>query len=408
MLNDDILRADSRGGVAVVTDILRRAYAHAGHTVTFIATHQREDAREDRYTDDFGTCIVLPVRLPSKGRHRRVVSTMPVSARLDTLMAQLRPDVVHAHNLHNFLTYDALRVARTYTENVFLTPHDTFLVSFARVGGQRYEALALSKKPYHMHWWDHLQSGGREYWPLRNWIIRRIVRSCVKHVLPYTHAMEDFLRINGITNTKLVRSGIEHIPPATQEEIQALKEKLNLTSPCVLYGARISGDKGIQALLYAAEHVMKHIPECTFLIIGDRNRLDPYLAKISSQLRSAIRAPGWLNYSELQVAYAACDIVTTPSLYLDNFPTINLEAMRAGRPVVGTCFGGTPEAVIDGETGYIVNPRNTEQYAEKMLTLLRNGELRERMGNAAKQRTETVFSMERYVHDLIALYTEKQ
>lgn len=404
ILNDDALGPGSRGGVAVVSDILRRNLAKAGHRVTYIGTHQKGGGAVERASDAFGDIITMPVLAPAYGRHRRVASVTPASTMLDAILRELKPDIVHAHNIHNALTYDALRIARRYTDRVFLTTHDTFLVSFTRVAGPRYENALKKGLGYRMHWWEHLQAVGRQYWPLRNTTIKRILRSSVKNVIVYTRAMESFLRANGITNIAFVHSGIEPIDPIAQDRVDAFKKAHDLASPCVLYGARISGDKGIGALLAIIPAILKEFPQCTFLIIGDRERLEPYLKNVTSNVRRALRTPGWIAYDELQTAYAACDVVTVPSLYLDNFPTINLEAMRAGKPVVGTCFGGTPEAVKDGETGFIVDPRNTDAYAECVLRLLRNPKLAQRMGIAGRKCIENDFSIERHIQDHLALY----
>lgn len=374
-----------------------------GHTVTLVGTHQGSGGVLEE-TDAYGRVILLPVQIDEKSMHRRVVSVTDVSAQLDAVLRKTKPDVVHAHNIHTYLTYDALCVARRHTSNVFLTVHDTFLVSFARVAGARYEADTLAGQPHKMHGWEHLRMVGRSYWPLRNWKIRNILRASVNAVHVYTHAMENFLKINGIPHVTYVQSGIDERATPTGQEILAFRKKHGLDGPCVLYGARISGDKGIGALLQAAELVLKSVPTASFLIIGDADRLAPYIRTIPEHVRRAIRPLPWIPYEELQTAYAASDVVTVPSLYLDNFPTITLEAMRAGRPVVGTCFGGTPEAIEDGVTGYVVNPRDTKLYAERLAQLLQDPALAERMGKAGQERIRKTFSIDRYVAELLALF----
>jgi glycosyltransferase involved in cell wall biosynthesis len=100
-------------------------------------------------------------------------------------------------------------------------------------------------------------------------------------------------------------------------------------------------------------------------------------------------------------------VVTVPSLYLDNFPTVNLEAMNAGKPVVGTCFGGTAEIVVSGETGLIVNPRNTLGYAQALVRLLNDSALAKEMGEKGKKRVETVFSLEKQAEAYLSFLNNK-
>ena len=92
-------------------------------------------------------------------------------------------------------------------------------------------------------------------------------------------------------------------------------------------------------------------------------------------------------------AYRAASAVLVPSIYPDPFPTVNLEAMALGRPVVGTRFGGTPEVVEEGRTGFIVDPRDAEATARALTSLLADPEAADRMGRAGRERIAREFSL---------------
>ena len=95
-----------------------------------------------------------------------------------------------------------------------------------------------------------------------------------------------------------------------------------------------------------------------------------------------------------------------PSIYLDPFPRINLEAMASKKPVVGTCFGGTPEVVINNQTGYIVNPLNAEMMARKIIDLLKNFQKAKKFGEAGYQRVINEFSLEKQVKITLEYYNK--
>jgi glycosyltransferase involved in cell wall biosynthesis len=78
--------------------------------------------------------------------------------------------------------------------------------------------------------------------------------------------------------------------------------------------------------------------------------------------------------------------------------------MACGRPVVGTCFGGTPEVVVDNETGFIVNPFNLKIMSERIVTLLKNPALAEKMGQAGQQRIKEEFNLNQQVMITLAWY----
>ena len=85
-------------------------------------------------------------------------------------------------------------------------------------------------------------------------------------------------------------------------------------------------------------------------------------------------------------------------------PNIAIEAMAAGLPVVATAVGGTPEVVIDGETGILVPPRNPEALANALTKLLLDSRLCHRMGQAGRQRALDHFNLFQTVQQTQTLY----
>jgi glycosyltransferase involved in cell wall biosynthesis len=100
---------------------------------------------------------------------------------------------------------------------------------------------------------------------------------------------------------------------------------------------------------------------------------------------------------------AASDISVLPS-HEEGFSNVVLESMAAGLPVVATRVGGNPEAIMDGETGWLVPPGNPEELAMKIMDLLEDPEKAEKWGEAGKRRVKENFSDERMVDEHIKLY----
>ena len=102
---------------------------------------------------------------------------------------------------------------------------------------------------------------------------------------------------------------------------------------------------------------------------------------------------------------AACDVVVVPSLS-EGMPLVPMEAMALGKPVVATRVGGTPEVVLDGETGLLVPPGDGAALALAIDTLLRDDEARRRMGSAGRERADRHFSTETLVARYVELFTK--
>ncbi len=385
LLNDDAL-PQARGGAAVVVERLRRAYAAAGHEVALITTHQEGEERRER-ADDAGRIIRLPIRYDLRERHRRCIHNPDAVEQMADMLRRLRPDTVHAHNIHTYLTYESLLMAREHTDRIVLTAHDTFLVSFGRTRGN--SRLTIP---------DHIAAAGRRYRPFGNRRIRHILRASGTRVVAISHVLASFLGKNGIAAESVIHNGVEVSPPPAPAAVEAFRMKHGIRGPTILFGGRVSGDKGIGALLMVFAIVRREIPEVQLLIVGDRERAEKYVMG-----RSGVVLAGHLPQEEMPLAFAASDVVTTPSLYLDPFNLMNIEAMAAGKPVVGTCFGGTPEIVVDGETGLIVDPRNAGAFAGALIALLRDPAKAEAMGERGRQRVRERFSLAKQAQAYLGL-----
>ncbi len=99
------------------------------------------------------------------------------------------------------------------------------------------------------------------------------------------------------------------------------------------------------------------------------------------------------------------DVFVLPS-WTEGLPLVVLEAMARRRPVVATPVGGTPEVVADGETGFLVPPRDPRALAEALRRLLDDRELRERMGEAGRRRVAESFSAEAMERRILEIYDE--
>jgi glycosyltransferase involved in cell wall biosynthesis len=404
LLNDDGL-SNARGGAAIIANWLRAELAGRGHDVAFITTHQQQlDTPMVHFTDKFGEVVSIYSNYPLQQRHSRCVNNHLTAAPLRLLLHRIRPDAVHAHNIHTHLGYQALGFASESTKNVILTAHDTFMVSYHRVGGEGYLRAASEGRAYKMKLLDHLKVAGRRYRPMRNTAIKKILGISNTKVVAISHAVGSFLSDHGITPATVIHNGVPMRldPPASL--IEEFRTKQNLNGPTVLFAGRVSHDKGMGALLSAMELVLRKLPTAHILVAGELAAMEPFMSRAHESVRKAVRVTGWLEPADMPLVYASCDVVATPSLYLDNFPTVNLEAMAAGKPVIGTKFGGTPEAVQDGVTGFIIDPREADAFAARLLMLLQDGDARRRMGEEGRDRVRKDFTLQGMAKQYERLY----
>lgn len=172
-----------------------------------------------------------------------------------------------------------------------------------------------------------------------------------------------------------------------------LRAELDLApeTPVVALLARFQNVKGHDTFQAMARLVAQALPQARFLVAGDNphTRADQrYRERI---LRAARRDPllrerlRYLGFrADTEQVLAAADVVVCSS-WSESFGKVNLEAMASARPVVSTNRGGPVETVLDGRTGFLVPPRDPDALAGRVLQLLRDPALRQRMGAAGRE-----------------------
>lgn len=107
---------------------------------------------------------------------------------------------------------------------------------------------------------------------------------------------------------------------------------------------------------------------------------------------------------EKELIFAQADIFAFPTFYCnETFGLVNLEAMQHALPIVSTFEGGIPDVVEDGVTGFLIQQKDTEALSEKLSILIRDKELRERMGKAGRKRYEQNFTLEIFEKRLLSI-----
>lgn len=119
-------------------------------------------------------------------------------------------------------------------------------------------------------------------------------------------------------------------------------------------------------------------------------------------LEERVTFVGKVSNGEVPKYMVASDVFVLPSLS-EGFPLVTLEAMASGLPIVATKVGGLPEIVKDGDNGFLIEPKNPEQIAEKVLSLLVDEELREKISRNNQEKAKH-YSWENIVERLEEVY----
>ncbi|MFA6382306.1 MAG: glycosyltransferase family 4 protein [Candidatus Buchananbacteria bacterium] len=333
------------------------------------------------------------------------VFNRPVVKEFRRVLDQFRPDVVHFHNTHDGLCYCLFKTAKKFGAKTFLTAHDVMLF----VPGKLIEFIdkndysVKNEYNYRVTLWQQLKRFKKRFNPFRNLLIRYYL-GYVDKIFAVSNELADALKQNKISNVAVIHNGIDLTGWQIDSGLIAgFKEKYRLAGkPVVLYAGRLSPLKGGRVIIEVMKKVREQITDAALLIVG---KSEEYFGLTKSEKdKNWLICTDWISGQELRLAYLSSDLVVVPSVCFDCFPTVNLEAMAAAKPVIATCFGGSGEAVVDNVTGFIINPLDIKTTAEKVVSLLEDKNLAAKFGQAGFERVKEKFSLARQVETILKYY----
>jgi glycosyltransferase involved in cell wall biosynthesis len=193
-------------------------------------------------------------------------------------------------------------------------------------------------------------------------------------------------------------------PPENQAE---LKRQFGLGEvPVVLFVGNLIRRKGLSFLVEAAKQIIKTQPDVRFVLVGD----GPLKPKLTADLAEANLSSNFLlksGLSEETLAkmYGCADVFVLPSIQ-EGQGIVLLEASAAAKPVVAFDIGGVNEAVVNGETGLLVNRGSSGELAEALLKLLGDADLRQKMGSAGRRFVVENFTWDICAQKMLTVYRE--
>ncbi|WP_326576779.1 glycosyltransferase family 4 protein [Actinacidiphila glaucinigra] len=208
------------------------------------------------------------------------------------------------------------------------------------------------------------------------------------------------------------------LPPGVDEKTfhpasggEAVRTRLGLTDrPVVVCVSRLVPRKGQDTLIEAMPLILAAQPDAVLLVVGGGPYADD-LKRLAERtgVAESVRFTGAVPWQELPAHFGAGDVFAMPcrtrrgGLDVEGLGIVYLEASATGLPVVAGDSGGAPDAVLDGETGWVVRGGEPGEAAERILALLDDAELRRRMGERGRKWVEDAWRWDLLAERLQAL-----
>ncbi|MCK4339390.1 MAG: glycosyltransferase, partial [Candidatus Cloacimonetes bacterium] len=237
-----------------------------------------------------------------------------------------------------------------------------------------------------------------------SWVEKLAIESADRVIAVSNMMKNDILKFFDIPSKKIkvIYNGIDLNKWKETKTDFTLKE-YGIKDEYVLFVGRTTKQKGMIYLIEAAKDINANVVFCTSA---------PDTKEVEDEIRKKLKGTKntlWINkllkeeqYIEL---YSNASVFACPSIY-EPFGIINLEAMACKTPVVANAVGGIKEVVVDGKTGFFVEPANPKQLAEKMNLLLKDKKLAKIFGENGRKRAEKYFDWKIIARQTMKLYEE--
>ncbi|WP_033341219.1 glycosyltransferase family 4 protein [Catenuloplanes japonicus] len=225
-------------------------------------------------------------------------------------------------------------------------------------------------------------------------LLRRIARGndVITYLGEYTRSRLD-KALHGLTDLQRLAPGVDvdaYRPGAGRDEIRA-RHHLG-DRPVLVCVSRLVARKGQDTLIRAFPEIRRRVPDAVLLLVGG----GPYrqaLEKLAREqgVEQHVIFTGSVPWEELPAHYAAGDVYAMPcrtrnrGLDVEGLGIVYLEASATGLPVIAGDSGGAPDAVLQGETGYVVGGRDLAALTDRAATLLTDRDLARRLGAAGRE-----------------------
>lgn len=245
----------------------------------------------------------------------------------------------------------------------------------------------------------------RETSPLVRWIIRYALRSVAFAIVLGKNVEGVFEGIIPAERIRMIPNGIPDLFAR-----QAHPEK-DHRRPAVLFLSTLMGEKGFLDLLCTLPLVRERFGEFRAIFAGawyrqsDKEAAKRHVSRF--ELGPNVEFVGAVDPTKKQQLLENSDVLVFPTKYpFEGHPYVILEAMAAGLPIISTNWACIPEMVQDSLNGFLIEPGNTDELAEKLCLLLADGALRKKMGQASRERFLAEFTFEKFAERIRAVFEE--
>jgi glycosyltransferase involved in cell wall biosynthesis len=314
----------------------------------------------------------------------------PSYIKLKLILKEFKPDIIHLHNIFYQVSPSVLLAVGNIPTILRLCSYELIcpMGGIIKFDGSR----CISPGKHDLRCTGSVK--GYLYELIKQFIHKYLLKKISLYLAPSESIKRDFF------NQSIISSPIVVI----HNGIPLLRYFPIINYNKLLYVGRLSSEKGVDVLLRAIKIIKKKVSNIKVDIVGDgpdKNALINLCRNLD--LDENVRFVGKIYNNKIIDYYKKCTLLIIPSIWFEPFGLVGIEAMSVGRPVIASRVGGIPEWLENGKSGFLVNPGNSKQIAEKVIELFSDRKHIEEMSKNAYRNAER-FSMKDYVKGIKKIY----
>lgn len=327
----------------------------------------------------------------------RILYSMEAKKKLEELLRQETPDIVHLHNIHHQISPSILYTLKKFKLPVVMTLHDYKMVCPIYTMILRGQVCERCRDKRYFHCTLHRCCKDSFSKSFLNTIEMYFHNSILKSY----NLIDVFISPSQFLESKLremgFRGNIIHLRNFVIPE--EFNPSYKWEDKTILCFGRLSREKGIFTLLQAVEGL-----PVLCKIFGDGPDKDTIQTYIKEKNLTNTFLCGFVDQEQLKKEVQKCMFVVLPSEWYENHPFSVIESFALGKPVVGAKIGGIPELIRDYKTGMTFEPGNAGDLRKKILYLLENSEKISNLGKTARNYIEQNLNPEKHYKELMKIY----
>ncbi|MCA9743082.1 glycosyltransferase [candidate division KSB1 bacterium] len=269
-------------------------------------------------------------------------------------------------------------------------------------------AAKLANVPVVLSWETVTHEGNPYHAQLQRRLGYQLAMRFTDKVIAVSHEIKDSLmHRRGLPAEKIevIHYGVDLKKFYPNGVARNLRSELGIPKNHVILAitARLEEVKGHRYFVDAFKQIADTHPDVTAIFIGDGSCREALQKQVGQhQLEDRIRFLGIRD--DVNAILNMSDVFVLPSIGGEGLPNVVLEAMACGKPVIATAVGGTPEAVLDGENGYVVPPKDVAALGAALRNILQQNNKIVQFGKNSRKRAEDAFSLGKQIYQFEMFY----